>query len=153
MPDDPGTTGDWSIRSVSPSEGLIDITNVVELRGSFPSPAYVWFGDQPGTVLLQTPDLILALTPARSTPGTVNVELRQRGVGSVATMLSGYTFVDPFVAPHRHPRLVAPSVPRPPNRRQVRSCPHPQPGRWRRSHAHTDRRQRQRQRQRPTGPR
>lgn len=94
--DDPASTGDWSIRSISPAEGLVDINNVVELRGSFPRPAYVWFGDSPGTVLLQTPDVMVVLTPRRATPGTVNVELRQTGAGSVATMIGGYTFVDPF---------------------------------------------------------
>ena len=94
--DDPGSTSDWSIRSVTPGEGLVDVANVVELRGSFPRPAYVWFGDSPGTVLLQTPELMVVLTPPRSTPGTVNVELRQTGAGSVATMIGGYTFVDPF---------------------------------------------------------
>ena len=88
--------GDWSIRSVSPGEGLVDMNNVVELRGSFPRAAYVWFGDSPGTVLLQTVDTMVVLTPARPTAGTVNVELRQTGAGSVATMIGGYSFVDPF---------------------------------------------------------
>ena len=89
-------SGDWSIRSISPSEGPVDLNNVVELRGSFPRAAYVWFGASPGTVLLQTADVMVVLTPASPTPGTVNVELRQTGAGSVATMIGGYTFVDPF---------------------------------------------------------
>ncbi|MEM7285840.1 MAG: hypothetical protein AAF480_05775, partial [Actinomycetota bacterium] len=32
-----------------------------------------------------------------ATPSTVNVELRQTGAGSVATMLGGFSFVDPLV--------------------------------------------------------
>lgn len=91
--DDTASEGDWSINSITPQAGYVDNANSVTIRGSFPTSAYVWFGEQPGQVVYQTDEVITVRTPLRSAEGVVDVSLRSTAAGTVLTVDDAYAFV------------------------------------------------------------
>lgn len=84
--------GDWAVTSMSPRSGPVATETLISISGEFPSAAHVWFGDEPGTIYLQTPTWILARTPLRAEPGAVEVTLRA-GQGIVLTIPDGYAYL------------------------------------------------------------
>jgi hypothetical protein len=92
-PPAPVTAGTWSIDAVSPHFGQVGVATTVQLVGRFPSAAYVWFGDVPGTVLVASDRMMVVLSPALSAAGTVDISLRRTGEGTVLTVPGGFTYL------------------------------------------------------------
>ena len=85
--------GAWESTSVEPQVGLIDTANLVSIAGYFPTPTYVWFGDQLGQVVFQDREVILVRTSLHAERGIVDITLRKSRHGTVLTIPDAYAFV------------------------------------------------------------
>ncbi len=91
---DPVQVGNWRINALFPAEGPQGSAVPVKIKGNFPEPVYVWFGDRAGTVLSQTVDVIEVLPPQRMTTGSVAVRLHQSSPLPLVEMNDGYRYLE-----------------------------------------------------------
>ncbi len=94
----PPTTGavqnaGFAVESISPGAGLVGTETMVSIIGTFPSTAYVWFGQQPGTTIYQDQNWIIAVAPASGYAGPIDVTLRSPTYGTVVLVEDGFTYV------------------------------------------------------------
>ncbi len=96
-PLEPVEDGDWRVQTVSPRTGPTGGETLVSLLGNFPTDVDVWFGDTPGTIVLQLSSWILVDTPRVGTAGLVDMTLRTGSgeEGTVLTIPDAFLFVDP----------------------------------------------------------
>ncbi len=90
---DNASAGGWSITSVTPRTGLVDNENLVEVTGTFPGQATVWFGDSAGEMVFASEQLILVRTGRHAKAETVDVSLRSRTDGEVLNLPDAYAFL------------------------------------------------------------
>ncbi|MEM9562749.1 MAG: S8 family serine peptidase [Actinomycetota bacterium] len=93
----PTTTisGDFAVHSITPTSGWMDQQTMVSIDGVFPGLVFVWFGDQPGDLIYQSSNWIIAVAPSRSQAGPVDVSLRSPSAGTVLLVTDGFTYLDP----------------------------------------------------------
>jgi hypothetical protein len=91
---DPVQVGNWRINALFPAEGRQGAAVPVKIKGNFPEPVYVWFGDRAGTVLSQAVDVIEVLPPQRMTTGSVTVRLHQTSPITLVQMEDGYRYLE-----------------------------------------------------------
>jgi subtilisin family serine protease len=85
--------GGWAINGISPRSGPVMSETLVTISGVFPEAAFVWFGDQAGTVVAQIEGVLLVATPLRAEPGPVDVVLRTGDDAIVLEAADGFLFV------------------------------------------------------------
>ncbi len=97
----PTTTvnGAFAVHSITPTSGWMDQQTMVSIDGVFPSLVFVWFGDQPGDLIYQSSNWIIAVAPTRAEAGTVDVSLRSPSAGTVLLVPGGFTHLDPGGGP------------------------------------------------------
>ncbi len=77
--------------------------NFVTVTGTFPAEANIWFGQQPGTVYVQTNTWIVVATPAVTDPQTVELSVRTRNGEEQLVVPDAYAYQPTPTAPTPDP--------------------------------------------------